>query len=96
MSSDQEEESHMIVVGEDILRIEESPFLEVEKLTMGSLQLRRGVLRRPSNYVACGMLHRNEPRIGRHCLERQLTDSGLLESAGASPHRFSGPSRFLA
>ena len=53
MSSDQEEVSHMIVVGESILRVEESPFLEVEKLTMGSLQLmRRGVLRRPSNYVA--------------------------------------------
>ena len=50
-------------------RVEESPFLEAEKPTMGSLQLRRGVLRRPSNYVACGMLHRNEPRIGRHCLK---------------------------
>ena len=53
MSSDQEEESYVIVVGEGSLRIEESPLLEVEKLTMGSLQLRkRGVLRRPSNYVA--------------------------------------------
>ena len=31
-------------------RVEESPFLEVEKPTMGSLQLmRRGVLCRPSN-----------------------------------------------
>ena len=36
MSSNQEEESHMIVVGEGILRTEESPFLEVEKLTMGN------------------------------------------------------------
>ena len=40
----------MIVVGEGILRVEESPFLEVEKLTMESLQLmRRGMLCRPSN-----------------------------------------------
>ena len=44
MSSDQEEASHMIVVGESILRVEEIPFLEVDKPTMGSLQLmRRGV-----------------------------------------------------
>ena len=50
MSSDPEEESHMIVVGEGILRVEECPFLEVEKLTMESLQLmRRGMLCRPSN-----------------------------------------------
>ena len=41
MLSDQEEVSHMIVVGEDIPRVEESPFLEVEKPTMGSLQLIR-------------------------------------------------------
>ena len=48
MSSDQEEESHMIVVGEGILRTEESPFLEVEKLTMGNLQfMRKGVLQDP-------------------------------------------------
>ena len=34
----------MIVVGESILRVEEIPFLEVDKPTMGSLQLmRRGV-----------------------------------------------------
>ena len=40
----------MIVVGEGILRVEESPFLEVEKTTVGSLQLmRRGVLCRPRN-----------------------------------------------
>ena len=31
----------MIVVGEGIRRAEESPFLEVEKLTMGSFQLMR-------------------------------------------------------
>ena len=50
MSSDQEEASHMIVVGESILRVEESPFLEVEKSAKRSLQLmRRGMLRRPSN-----------------------------------------------
>ena len=30
MSSDQEEVSHMIFVGQSILRVEESPFLEVE------------------------------------------------------------------
>ena len=40
MSSDQQV-SHMIVVGEGIRRAEESPFLEEEKLTMGSLQLMR-------------------------------------------------------
>ena len=45
MSSDQEEASHMIVVGESILRVEESIFLEVEKTTMGSLQqIKRGAL----------------------------------------------------
>ena len=41
MSSDQEEVSHTIAVNEDIHRVEESPFLEVEKPTMGSLQLMR-------------------------------------------------------
>ena len=41
MSSDQEEASHMIVVHEGIFRVEESPFLEAEKPTMGSLQLIR-------------------------------------------------------
>ena len=57
-------------------RVEESPFLEAEKPIMGSLQLmRRGVLRRPSNYVSCGMQRRNEPRTGRHCLEDQMADS---------------------
>ena len=46
MSSDQEEVSRTITVGE----VEESPFLEAEKLTMLSLQLlKRRVLRRPSN-----------------------------------------------
>ena len=39
MSSDQEEALHMIDAGEGICRVEESPFLEVEKPTMGSLQL---------------------------------------------------------
>ena len=77
-------------------RVEERPFLKVGKPTMGSLQLRRGVLHKPSNYVDYGMLHRNEPRTGRHCLKGQTADSGLLESAEASPHRFSGPSQFLA
>ena len=41
MSSDQEEASHMIVVGEGILRVEENPFFEVKKPTAGSLQLMR-------------------------------------------------------
>ena len=42
MSSDQEEASRTIVVGgEGIHRVEESPSLEVEKPTMGSLQLMR-------------------------------------------------------
>ena len=42
--------SHVTVVGEGIHRNEESVFLEVEKPTMGSLQLiKRGVLHRPSN-----------------------------------------------
>ena len=41
MSSDQEKVSHMIVVGKGIRRAEESPFLEVEKSIMGSLQLMR-------------------------------------------------------
>ena len=37
MSSDQEEASHMIIVGEGILRVEESPFIEVEKPTLLNL-----------------------------------------------------------
>ena len=37
MSSDQEEASHMIVVGEGIHRVEESPFTEVEKPTLLNL-----------------------------------------------------------
>jgi len=41
MSSDQEEASHMTVVGEGIHRVEESLFFEVEKPTMGSFQLMR-------------------------------------------------------
>ena len=41
MSSDQEEASYMTFVGEGIHGVEESPFLEVEKPTMGSLQLTR-------------------------------------------------------
>ena len=41
MSSDQEEVSHTIVVGEGICTVEETPCLEVEKPTMGNLQLMR-------------------------------------------------------
>ena len=78
-------------------RVEESPFLETEKPTMGSLQLmRRGVLSRLSNWIDCGRQRRNESRTGMHCFDSQTADSGLLESAEASPHRFSGPSQFLA
>ena len=44
MSSDEEEASHVIVV-KGIHRLGESPFLEVEMSTMGSLSLmKRGVL----------------------------------------------------
>ena len=39
MSSDHEEVSHMIVVGEDIPRVEESPDLEGEEPTMSSLRI---------------------------------------------------------
>ena len=80
-------------------RVEESLFLEVEKPTMGSLQLmRRGSAphHRPSSYVDCGMCCTNEPRTGRYCLEGQMADSGLLESAEAGQHIFLGPSQFLA
>ena len=49
MSSDEEEELHMIVV-EGICRLGESLFLEVEMSTMGRLPLmKRGELRRPSS-----------------------------------------------
>ena len=34
MSSDQEETSHMIVVGDGIRRVEQSPFLEAEESTI--------------------------------------------------------------
>ena len=55
MSSDQEEASHTIVVHEDICRVEESPFLEVEKPTMGSLQLiRRGSAPQTQKLDQCG------------------------------------------
>ena len=40
MSSDQEEASHAIVVGEGICTVEETPCLEVEKPAMQSLSLR--------------------------------------------------------
>ena len=50
MSSDQEEASHMIVVGEDIRKVEGSSFLEVEKPTTESLPLmKKGVLHTPSS-----------------------------------------------
>ena len=78
-------------------RVEKSPFLKVEKPTMGSIQLmRKRVFHRPRNYVDCEMQHGKEPRTGRRCLEGQTADSGLSESAEASPPRFSGPSWFLA
>ena len=49
MSSDEEEASHMIVV-EGIHRFGESPFLEVEMHTMGSLPLmKRGMLHKASS-----------------------------------------------
>ena len=41
MSSDQEEMSYNIVVGEGFCRVEGSPFFEAEKTTMGNLQLIR-------------------------------------------------------
>ena len=81
MSSDEEESSRMIVV-EDIHRLGESLFLKVEMSTMGSLPLmKRGVLHRPTSYTDGEMLHRSEPKTGRHCLEDQMADSGFLESA---------------
>ena len=44
------EASDVIVVGKNIYRVEESLFLEMEKPTMGNLQLmERGVLCRPRN-----------------------------------------------
>ena len=42
------------------------------------------------------MQHRNESRTGRHCLEGQMADLVLLESAEASLPRFLGLSWFLA
>ena len=39
------------------------------------------------------MLHRSEPRTGRHCLEDQTADSKrFLESAEVGSHRLSGSS----
>ena len=59
MSSDQEEVSHRIVAGEGIPRVEESPFLEAQKPTMGSFQLlKKGVLHRPSNQTEPILLSR--------------------------------------
>ena len=44
------EASDVIVVGKNIYRVEESLFLEMEKPTIGSLQLKkRGVFHRPSS-----------------------------------------------
>ena len=41
------------------------------------------------------MQRRSEPRTGRHCLEDQTADSGVLESAEVDSHRLSGPSAAL-
>ena len=61
---------------------------------MGSCPLmKRGALHRPSSYIDCGMQCGSEPRTGRHYLEDQTADSGILESAEAGSHRLSGPSR---
>ena len=66
MSSDQEEASHMIFVGEGSCRHGESPVPEVETAKMGSLQpMRNGVLHRPSNQTDYGMQWRNGPKTGR-------------------------------
>ena len=83
----------VIVVGEDIDRVEEGLFLKVEEPTMGSLQLmRRGSTLQTQQLYDCGMQCKNEPRTGRRYLKGQTADSGLLESAEAGPHRLSGPS----
>ena len=86
----------MIVVGGDIDRVKESLSLEMEKPTVGSLQLmRRGSTLQTQQLYDCGMQCKNEPRTGRHCLEGQTADSGLFESAEAGPHILSGPSEKL-
>ena len=82
----------MIVIVQGIHRLGESPFLEVEMPCRERLPLmKRGVLRRPSDWTDCGMQCTGEPRTGRHCLEDQMADSGFLESAEAGSHRLSGP-----
>ena len=87
----------VIFVGEDIDRVEEGLFLKVEEPTMGSLQLmRRGSTLQTQQLYDYGMQCKNEPRTRRRCLEGQTAGSGLLGSAEASPHRFSGPTQFLA
>ena len=69
-------------------RVEENIFLEMKIPTMGSLQfMRKGALCTPTNYINCGIQHRNEPSIGRHFLDGQMADSGLLESAEAGPYQ---------
>ena len=80
----------MIVVGGDIDRVKESLSLEMEKPTVGSLQLMKR---------ECSSDPAIRPIVewaGRCCLEGQTAGSGLLESAEASPPRFSGPPQFLA
>ena len=76
-------------------RVKESPFLEVEKPTMGSLQLmRRGVLCRPNNYINCWMQRRNESRTGRRCLEGQTADLAVSRSKPLGVRR-SKPTQIL-
>ena len=78
-------------------RVEESPFLEAEKPTMGSLQLmKKGVLCRPSNYVNYGMRCRNERRTKGVVLRVKQQTEDFLESAETRPYRFSSSSRFPA
>ena len=78
MSSDQEEASHVIVVYEGIHRVEESPFLEVERSTLGSLQLmKKGSSCRSRNQANCGTQCRSEPRTGRQGPEGHKADSGF-------------------
>ena len=75
MSSDQEEVSHMIVVGEDIPRVEESPYLEGEKTTMSSLQSMRSALQNQQLDQLWRLAQGSPPRVLIMSVEKLKAES---------------------
>ena len=75
MSSDQEEGSHVIGVGEGICRVEESPFLEAEKPTMSSLQSMRSALQNQQLDQLWRLAQGSPPRVLIMSVEKLKAES---------------------